>query len=677
MTHANRVEPQVAAPSGIDMEVAAEIAAALAASPTGTIGNEPAELLRIATAGSVDDGKSTLIGRLLLDSKAIYEDQLAAIERASRQRGDAEIDLALLTDGLRAEREQGITIDVAYRYFSTPRRKFVIADTPGHVQYTRNMVTGASTAELAIVLIDARKGVLTQSRRHGYIAALLQIPHMLVAVNKMDLVGYDQAVFDAIVAEYSTFAGRLDVRSIAFIPIAALHGDNVVSASKWMPWYSGPSLMHYLETVDVGVHRNYVDFRFPVQLAVRPHQDFRGFAGQVASGQVTVGDEVLILPSRQTSRVRSIVAGGEQAQEAAQGDSIIISLDHEIDVSRGDMIVHPHNLPQLDNKLESTLCWLSTEPLDPQRGYLIQHTTRQISATISQVRHRIDVDTLEQHPADTLGLNEIGHVLLHTTQPLFFDDFTANRVTGSFILIDAYSHNTVAAGMIRRRTSGTGEWATPRVNGQVQPLVRPRSTNVVWQGAAITRTQREQSNGHKAAVLWFTGLSGAGKSTIAQALEQRLFALGCQTFYLDGDNVRHGLNGDLGFSAAERKENIRRVAEVAKLAFDHGQLALCTFISPYRVDRDEARALLPPGSFLEIAVRCDLDECIRRDPKGLYKRALAGELPEFTGVSSPYEEPLAPELTIAADALTVEQSVQVILLELRQRGILHEEEYEI
>jgi bifunctional enzyme CysN/CysC len=655
---------------------ATEIAAALAAAPAGSLSNEPSELLRIATAGSVDDGKSTLIGRLLLDSKAIYEDQLRAIERASRQRGDAEVDLALLTDGLRAEREQGITIDVAYRYFSTPKRKFVIADTPGHVQYTRNMVTGASTAELAIVLIDARKGVLTQSRRHGYIAALLEIPHILVAVNKMDLVDYDKAVFDAIVAEYRAFAEQLNVRSIAFIPIAALRGDNVVTESENMPWYTGPSLMHYLETVDVGGQRNEADFRFPVQLAVRPHQDFRGFAGQVASGEVAVGDEVLVLPSRQTSRVRGIVAGGEGTQSAAEGDSIIISLEHEIDVSRGDMIVHPHNPPQLENKLESTLCWLSTEPLDPQRGYLLQHTTRQVSATISQVRHRIDVDTLEQVAADTLGLNEIGQVLLHTTQPLFFDDYATNRVTGSFILIDAYSHNTVAAGMIRAR-SGAGDAVTPRAGGQVQPLMRPRSSNVVWEGAAVNRSQREQRNGHKAAVLWFTGLSGAGKSTIAQALERRLFELGCQTFYLDGDNVRHGLNGDLGFSAAARKENIRRVAEVAKLAFDHGQIALCTFISPFREDRDQARALLPAGSFLEVAVRCDIEECMRRDPKDLYKRALAGDLPEFTGVSSSYEEPLAPELTIATDALTVEQSVQVILLDLRHRGILHEEEYEI
>jgi bifunctional enzyme CysN/CysC len=680
-----------------------------APAPAAEDGSEPTELLRIATAGSVDDGKSTLIGRLLLDSKAIYEDQLAAIERASRQRGDAEVDLALLTDGLRAEREQGITIDVAYRYFSTPRRKFVIADTPGHVQYTRNMVTGASTAELAIVLIDARKGVLTQSRRHGFIATLLQIPHILVAVNKMDLVGYDEAVFTAIAAEYKAFAEQLSVRSVAFIPIAALHGDNVVNASEHMPWYTGPSLMQYLEAVDAGMHRNRLDFRFPVQLAVRPHQDFRGFAGQVASGEVSVGDDVLVLPSRQVSRVRTIVAGGEEMATAAQGDSVILTLEHEIDISRGDMIVHPHNPPHAANRLEATLCWLSTESLDPKRSYLLQHTTRQVSATIAKIRHRIDVDTLEQHAAGALNLNEIGEVTLYTTQPLFFDDYAANRSTGSFILIDAYSHNTVAAGMIRSRTSGalppaplskpsdqvdttaaTEVFRQPvapeslRGGAEVDHLAaaRPRSTNVVWENAAVTRAQRELRNGHAAAVLWFTGLSGAGKSTVAQALEQRLFALGCQTFYLDGDNVRHGLNGDLGFSAAERKENIRRVAEVAKLAFDHGHLALCTFISPFREDRDSARALLPQGRFLEIAVNCELDECIRRDPKGLYKRALAGDLPEFTGVSSPYEEPPAPEIAIATDALSVEQCVEAILLELRRRGILldrtgSDEEYEI
>lgn len=642
------------------VEPAVEIAAALSTMKVGG-SPEPAELLRIATAGSVDDGKSTLIGRLLVDSKAIYEDQLAAIERASRQRGDAVVDLALLTDGLRAEREQGITIDVAYRYFSTPKRKFVIADTPGHVQYTRNMVTGASTAELAIVLIDARKGVLTQSRRHGFIAALLQIPHILVAVNKMDLVNYDQAVFDAIVQEYSAFADQLGVRSLNYIPISALQGDNVVHESSQMPWYTGPSLIHFLETVEAGAQGNGADFRFPVQLAVRPHQDFRGFAGLVASGQVTAGDEIIALPSQQCSRVAAIIAGGEEIDFAQQGDSIILALEDEIDISRGDMIVHSDNLPHGSDTLESTLCWLSSEPLDPQRTYLLQHTTRQVRANVRHVRHRIDVDTLEQCAAATLQLNEIGAVTLHTTEPIFFDAYAANRATGSFILIDPYSHNTVAAGMIRS-------------SGPSHSAARPRSSNVVWEDAAVTRQRREERNGHQAAVLWFTGLSGAGKSTVVQALERKLFALGCQTFYLDGDNVRHGLNGDLGFSPEDRKENIRRVAEVARLAFDHGQLALCTFISPYRADRAQARSLLPAGSFLEVHVSCDLQECIRRDPKGLYARAINGQLPEFTGVSAPYEEPLTPEITIATDAQSVEQCVDDILRDLRRRGILPAEE---
>jgi bifunctional enzyme CysN/CysC len=482
-------------------------------------------------------------------------------------------------------------------------------------------------------------------------------------------------VFDSIVAEYDAFATQLAVRSVAFIPIAALQGDNVVHPSAHMPWYKGPSLLHYLETVDAGSYRNEADFRFPVQLAVRPHQDFRGFAGQVASGRVRVGDEIMVLPSRQGSRVRGIVAGGEQVPAAAQGESIIISLEHEIDVSRGDMIVHADNPPQLGNKLDATICWLSTGALDLARSYLLQHTTRQVSATITEIEHRIDIDTLDRHAAQTLELNEIAEVKLYTTQPLFFDDYAENRATGSFILIDAYTHNTVAAGMIRTR--GDGARVVPLAASGRQAAARRRSENVVWETTAITRAQRELRNGHGAAVLWFTGLSGAGKSTVAQALEQRLFQLGCQTFYLDGDNVRHGLNGDLGFTPEARTENIRRVAEVAKLAFDHGQIALCTFISPFRADREQARALLPEGRFLEIAVRCELDECMRRDPKGLYKRALAGELPEFTGVSSPYEEPLSPELTLATDVLSVEQSVEAILLELRRRGLLHEEEYDI
>ena len=621
------------------------------------------DLLRFTTAGSVDDGKSTLIGRLLLDSKAILEDTLAAMERASKQRGDPYLDLALLTDGLRAEREQGITIDVAYRYFSTPRRKFIIADTPGHVQYTRNMVTGASTAELAIVLIDARKGVLTQSKRHGFLASLLQIPHILVAVNKMDLVDFDESTFQAIVEDYRGFASKLAVQDIAFIPISALLGDNVVNRGVNMPWYDGPSLLHHLEHVNVGAGRNLVDFRFPVQMALRPHQDFRGFAGQIASGSITPGEEVVALPSGRTSRVRKISTYGGELAEASAGDSVVIVLEDELDVSRGDMLVRRHNLPQVASRFECILCWMNEEPLNPEGTYLLQHTTRQVRATISELNYRIDVDTLHRELAQTLQLNEIGRVQLTTSQPLFFDPYQINRATGGFILIDPYTHNTVAAGMIRGQAQELDDIA-PRTPE------RPKSSNVVWESTAIMRAAREERNGHQAAMLWFTGLSGSGKTTVARLLERRLFAVGAQTFYLDGDNVRHGLNGDLGFSAADRQENIRRVAEVARLAFDHGAIVICTFISPFERDRKFARSLLPEGRFIEIFTKCDIELCKRRDPKGLYAKALRGEIQEFTGISSPYEAPTAAELVIETDLVSAEDAVEQIIGELARRGII-------
>jgi bifunctional enzyme CysN/CysC len=621
------------------------------------------DLLRFTTAGSVDDGKSTLIGRLLLDTKNIFEDQLAAVERASQLRGEEYVDLALFTDGLRAEREQRITIDVAYRFFATPRRKFIIADTPGHIQYTRNMVTGASTAELAIILVDAQHGVVTQSKRHGFIASLLQIPHVLVAVNKMDLVGYEEAVFQRIMAEYTGFASKLSVPNLAFIPISALLGDNVVQRSERMPWYDGPSLLHHLEHVSVGASRNLVDFRFPVQMAVRPNASFRGFAGQVASGTIRPGEEVVVLPSGRNSRVRSIVTFEDELSEAAAGDSVMLTLEDEIDVSRGDMIVRAGNLPQASAALQCTLCWMSEEPLNRRTPYIVQHTTRQVRGHIDQLTYRIDVDTLHREPAQTLGLNEIGRARLVTTQPLFFDSYQVNRATGNFILIDPYSNNTVAAGMIRRADQGVADVVAPEVS-------RPKSTHVVWERTAISQELREQRHGHQAAVVWFTGLSGSGKSTVARLLERRLYALGVETFYLDGDNVRHGLNGDLGFSAADRKENIRRVGEVAKLAFEHGHLVLCTFISPFREDRRFARSLLPEGRFVEVYVKCDLEVVKRRDPKGLYAKALAGEIKEFTGVSSPYEEPEAAELVVETDLRSVEDAVEAILAELAARGII-------
>lgn len=623
------------------------------------------DILRFSTAGSVDDGKSTLIGRLLYDSKAIFEDQLQAIEQASSARGNAAVELALLTDGLRAEREQGITIDVAYRYVTTPKRKFIIADTPGHIQYTRNMVTGASTTELAIVLVDARKGVLTQSKRHTFIASLLQIPHLVVAVNKMDLVGYSEDVYKQIVAEYNAFVGRLNVRDVVYIPISALHGDNVVSQSDTMPWYDGTTLLHHLETVNIGANRNSVDFRLPVQYVIRPHQNFRGFAGQIVSGRVAIGDEVVSLPTGLRSQVSAIWRGEETCERASVGDSVVLTLSDEIDISRGDMLVRVRNLPHKSNQIDATLCWVNEEPMDPRGSYWLQHSTRQVRAFIQDLNYRINVDTMHREAADILHLNEIGRVQITTTQPLFFDSYQINRATGSFILIDPHTNNTVAAGMIRDRARRVSELVerTSQKEGQ-------RSANVVWEQTAITLPMRETVNGHQAAVLWFTGLSGSGKSTISQALEQRLYGLGVRTFSLDGDNVRHGLNGDLGFSPQERMENIRRVAEVAKLAFEHGNIVLCTFISPYAADRATARSLVPEGRFWEVYVKCDLSVCQQRDPKGLYARALQGEIPNFTGVTAPYEEPPQPEIVVETDLHTADALSVKILQELMRAGVI-------
>ncbi|MBN1995614.1 MAG: sulfate adenylyltransferase subunit CysN [Anaerolineae bacterium] len=625
------------------------------------------DLLRLSTAGSVDDGKSTLIGRLLYDSKAIFEDQLAAVEQASRKRGDEYVDLALLMDGLRAEREQKITIDVAYRYFATPKRKFIIADTPGHIQYTRNMITGASTAELAIILIDARKGVLTQSKRHGFIASLLQIPHLVVAVNKMDLVDYSQQVYQQIVAAYREFAAKLAVQDVLFIPISALKGDNVVEKSANMPWYDGSTLLHHLETANVGASRNLIDFRFPVQYVIRPNQDFRGFAGQIASGRITPGEEVVALPSGQRSWVKAIVSFEGELDEAVTGDAVALTLTDEIDISRGDMLVRTRNLPQKSNQLDATICWLDETPLNPQLTYRLQHTTRLVNAFISELNYKIDVDTMHRQPADTLTLNEIGRVRLITTQPLFYDRYQLNRATGSFILIDPYTNATVAAGMIRGQARRLDDLIETK---QAPTSPRQQSPDVVWQQAGTTREQREQQNGHRAAVLWFTGLSSSGKSTVARKVEQRLFELGCRTMYLDGDNLRHGLNGDLGFSETDRKENIRRAAEVAKLAFEHGNIALCSFISPFQSDRDFARSLLPEGRFLEIFVKCDLAVCQRRDRKGLYARAIRGEIKDFTGITSPYEAPQQPDLLVETDIHSPDQIVEQIITELVRREIL-------
>jgi bifunctional enzyme CysN/CysC len=624
------------------------------------------DLLRFTTAGSVDDGKSTLIGRLLYDTGAIPDDQVEAVRAASRRRGDGYLNLALLTDGLRAEREQNITIDVAYRYFATPRRRFIIADTPGHLQYTRNMVTGASTAELAVVLVDARNGVLTQSRRHGFIASLLGIPHVVVAVNKMDLVGWAQEVFEAIAAEYREFAARLAMPDLAFIPVSALCGDNVVERSERMPWYAGATLLHHLESVNVGARRNLVDFRLPVQHVVRPHQDFRGFAGRVASGTVGPGEEVVVLPGGRASRVRSVETADGPLAEAVAGDSVLLTLEDEIAVGRGDMIVRRRNLPTVASRFDALVCWMDERPLDPSAAYLLMHTTRTVKAFVTELVYRIDVDTLHRESVRTLEMNDIGRLQLATAEPLCFDPYARNHVTGSFVLVDPHTHATVAEGMIR------GEAREVPVAADVAPA-RPVSPDVAWEGWNVPRAEREARNGHLAAVLWLTGLPGAGKSTVARALERALFAAGCQTMLLDGDQVRHGLCGDLGFSAADRAENLRRAGEAARLFFEQGCIVLCTFVSPFAADRERVRALLPPGRFLEVHVRASVETCAARDPKGLYARAARGELTGLTGVDAPYEAPASPELVTDTETADIEAIVAMLIRRLRDDGILPEE----
>lgn len=619
------------------------------------------DLLRFTTAGSVDDGKSTLIGRILYDSKQIFQDQMDQLEHSSKLRGEESVNLALLTDGLRAEREQGITIDVAYRYFSTAQRKFIIADTPGHEQYTRNMVTGASTADLAIILIDARHGVLTQSRRHGIIASLLGIPHIVVCVNKMDLVDYSQERFQEIVAEYQEFVQKLQLRDITFIPVSALVGDNVVNRSEKTPWYKGAPLLEFLETVTISSDRNLVDFRFPVQYVVRPHQDFRGFSGQIVSGTIAPGEEVVVLPSMHHSRVRSIHFYEQELTEAAEGESVIITLEDEIDISRGDMIVRRRNIPEVSQEFEATLAWMDERaPLAVGTPYIIQHTTRRTQAMVDDVLYQLDVNSLHRNESETLALNEIGRVKITAASELFFDPYERNRSTGGFILIDPNDFRTVGAGMIRYSSRSTIEELKRE---ERKHRLEPRqSTDIVWDPGLVGPRDRVRRNGHEPQCLWFTGLSGAGKSTIAKEVEKRLFDQGLQVVRLDGDNVRHGLNGDLGFTRADRRENIRRVGHVARLFYDTGHIVLCTFISPYREERAFVRSLFPEGGFVEVHVDAPAAEAERRDPKGLYRRARAGEIPGFTGVDAPYEAPGEEcELLVDTHLLSVEEAVDRVM----------------
>jgi bifunctional enzyme CysN/CysC len=605
--------------------------------------------------GSVDDGKSTLIGRLLHDTKSIYEDHLATLKHDSARVGSGpELDFALLTDGLKAEREQGITIDVAYRYFSTPRRNFIIADTPGHEQYTRNMATGASTANLAIILIDARHGILTQTKRHSFIASLLGIPRLLIAVNKMDLVDWSQEVFDRIVAEFTDFAARLGIVDLKFIPISALLGDNVVEPSAHMAWYHGESVLQYLETVYIGSDRNLVDFRLPVQFVIRPNQGFRGYAGQIASGILRRGEEVQVLPSMRTSRVRSILAPEGELDHAFAPMSVTVTLEDEVDVSRGDMLVHPKNLPTAQSTFEAMVVWMAEEPLRLDRPYVLKHSTRTTKAVVRHVEYRVDVNTLSRSPAEALGLNEIGRVTFHTTQTLFLDPYTKNRLTGSLILVDPVSNATVAAAMvIDRRPESQLRTAPP-------PLMTPRSENIRREVGRVVATDREHLLGQRALTIWFTGLSGSGKSSIAQELERRLFAEGRHAYVLDGDNLRFGLNRDLGFAKADRAENIRRAAEVARLFNDAGSIVLVPVISPFREDRELARKIIGAERFFEVYLNTPIDVCESRDVKGLYKKARAGEIAEFTGISSPYEPPETPALVVDTGGQDVTESSAIL-----------------
>src|ERR1700722_1240582 len=608
--------------------------------------------LRLLTCGSVDDGKSTLIGRLLYEQKLILDDQLAALERDSKKHGTTgeEIDFALLVDGLEAEREQGITIDVAYRYFATPVRSFIVADTPGHEQYTRNMATGASNADLAVILVDARKGLLTQTFRHSYIVSLLGIRHVVLAVNKIDLVDCDEGIFAGIVRAFEEFAKPLGFRTLAPIPISARYGDNVSSKSLRTPWYEGPHLLAFLEGVEVEEDRRAAPFRMAVQWVNRPHLDFRGFAGSIANGVLKRGDDIPVASSGRLSKVTRIIAGSGDVEEAMAGDAVTLTLADEVDVARGDVFAAPDRRPELSDQFAAHVIWMSEESLLPGRSYLMKIGAKTVPAAVTELRHRVDVNTLEKLAGKTLSLNEVGYCNLATTMPVAFDPYADSHQTGAFILIDRTTNQTAAAGLIAHGLR--------------------RATNVHLQDMTVTRQARAALKHQRPAILWFTGLSGAGKSTIANLVEAKLHARGVHTIMLDGDNVRHGLNKDLGFTEADRVENIRRVAEVARLMTDAGLIVLCSFISPFRAERRLARELAAPGEFLEIFVDAPLDVVVARDPKGLYKRALAGEIKNFTGVDQAYEPPEAPEITLQSAEESPEALADRVIKALERRGYI-------
>ena len=605
--------------------------------------HEDKPLLRFITCGSVDDGKSTLIGRLLYDSKRLFDDQLAALTSDSKRHGTrgGEIDYALLLDGLAAEREQGITIDVAYRYFDTERRKFIVADCPGHEQYTRNMATGASTADLAVVLVDARKGLLTQTRRHSYIVSLLGIRHVVLAVNKMDLVGYDKGVFDEIVRGYQALAAQLGIEQVTCIPLSALNGDNLSTRSEAMPWYSGPSLLEHLETLELSVQDSSGGLRMPVQYVSRPDQNFRGFAGTLVAGVVEAGADIVALPSGRRSRVQKVLVGDVETSAARAGQAVTLTLEDEIDISRGDVIAAADDPPQVADQFAAHVLWMADAPLLPGRPYWLKIGARTVSATVSEIKHRIDVNTQEFLAAKRLELNEVAYVNLSLDEPIAFMAYAENRTLGGFILIDRYDNATVAAGTL--------------------DFALRRAGNVHWQHVDVDKAARARIKGQQPRVLWFTGLSGAGKSTIANLVDKRLHALGHHTFLLDGDNVRHGLNRDLGFTDEDRVENIRRVAEVAKLMTDAGLIVLVSFISPFRSERQMARARFEEGEFLEIFVDVPLALAEERDVKGLYRKARAGQIPNFTGIDSPYEAPEHAEIHLDAGSHSPEQLAAAVL----------------
>jgi bifunctional enzyme CysN/CysC len=608
-------------------------------------------LLRFITCGSVDDGKSTLIGRLLYETRLVLDDQLTALEHDSRRFGTrgAELDFALLVDGLSAEREQGITIDVAYRYFTTGRRKFIVADTPGHEQYTRNMVTGASTADLAVILIDARKGVLTQTRRHSYLVRLLGITRAVLAVNKMDLVGYERSTFERITAEYRAFATRIGLTEVTPIPLSAVHGDNVTERGANTPWYSGATLLEHLETVTVEEAPGAAPFRLPIQWVNRPNAEFRGFSGRISGGSVRPGDRIRVLPGGREAQVARIVTADGDRDLGVAGQSVTLTLGAEIDVARGDVLAASDAAPQAADQFEATIVWLHEAPMLQGRSYLLKCATRTVGATIMPLKHRINIDTLEHTAAERLELNDIGVCELELDQPIVFEPYAVSRELGGFILIDRLSNATVGAGLIH--------------------FALRRSLNVHWQALDVDKQLRARQKGQKACVLWLTGLSGAGKSSIANLVEKRLTTAGRHTYLLDGDNVRHGLNKDLGFAAQDRVENIRRIAEVSRLMVDAGLIVLVSFISPFRAERRMARALFAPGEFIEVFVDTPLAVAETRDVKGLYRKARRGELTNFTGIDSPYEAPERAEIRLDTTQLTAEQAADVVVAHLEHAGV--------